>query len=446
MNKNRLIQWISLGILCVSVVVLAQNLPQVPPVTDARPNFGSVVSRPEGAMPKVPAGFTVELYADNVAGARLMEFASNGDLFVSQPAQNAIMVLRDTKKSGKPDERFTYAQGPAPAGRGGPGGAPGGGAGAGRGAGAPGAGQGAGRGAAGGPPAAAANTNTAELNQPFGLVFHDGYLYVGNTNSIVRYKYTAGDTKAPAPAEKLRDLIGGGNHFTRNIIFSRDGKKMYVSVGSSNNIDDTGTGNERRAMIQEYNTDGTNYRAFATGLRNPVGLALQPGTNTLWTAVNERDNLGDDTPPEYATSVKDGGFYGWPYSYIGGHVDTRVPQREPELVKRALVPDVLIPAHSAPIGIAFYTGAQYPQRYRNGLFVALHGSWNRSTTNGAKVIFVPFQNGKPGAIEDFLTGFVVDNNANSKWGRPTGITVAPDGSVLFSDDGGNRIWRVRYTG
>ena len=422
MNTNRLIKWICFAMLCLSVAVLAQqNLPNIPAPSDAHPNFGSVVGRPEGALPKVPAGFTVQLYADNVPGARLMEFAPNGDLFVSQPSQNAVMVLRDTNKDGIPDERFTYSQGPPPAQRGA-------------------------RGGGGGPGAGGGAAAAGEMLQPFGLAFHEGYLYVGNTNSIVRYKYTPGDTKASGPAEKLCDLSGGGNHFTRNIIFSRDGKKMYVSVGSTNNIDDTGSGNERRAMIHEYNPDGTNFRIFASGLRNPVGLALQPGTNTLWTAVNERDNLGDDTPPEYATSVKDGGFYGWPYSYIGGHVDTRVPQREPELVKRAIVPDVLIPAHSAPIGIAFYTGTQFPQRFRNGLLVALHGSWNRSTTNGAKVIFVPFQNGKPGAIEDFLSGFVVDPNANSKWGRPTGVTVAPDGSLLVSDDGGNRIWRIRYMG
>ena len=435
MNRNRLIKWICFGLLCLSVAVLAQqNLPNIPAPSDAHPNFGSVVARPENELPKVPAGFSVQLYADNIPGARLMEFAPNGDVFVSQPSQNAVMVLRDTNKDGIPDERFTYTQGPPPAQRGAPGAAPGGGGG-GQGGGAPGGGRGP-----------AANPNTAEMIQPFGLAFHEGYLYVGNTNSIVRYKYTPGDTKASGPAEKLRDLNGGANHFTRDIIFSRDGKKMYVSVGSTNNIDETGVGNERRAMIHEYNADGTNFRIFASGLRNPVGLAWQPGTTTLWTAVNERDNLGDDTPPEYATSVKDGGFYGWPYSYIGGHVDTRVPQREPDLVKRALVPDVLIPAHSAPIGIAFYTGSQFPQRFRNGLFVALHGSWNRATTNGAKVIFVPFQNGKPGAIEDFLTGFVVDPNANSKWGRPTGVTVAPDGSLLVSDDGGNRIWRIRYMG
>jgi glucose/arabinose dehydrogenase len=427
MNRNRLIKWICFAMLCLSVAMLAQqNLPNIPGPSEARPNFGSVVPKAQGATPKVPAGFTVQLYADEVPGARIMEFAPNGDLFVAETAQNAVMVFRDSNKDGMPDERFTYAQGPPPAPRGAPPAAPAGG-------------QGGGRGAA-------ANATTAELLQPFGLAFHEGYLYVGNTNSIARYKYTPGDTKAPGPAEKLRDLNGGANHFTRNITFSRDGKKLYVSVGSTNNIDESGVGNERRAMIHEYNADGTNFRVFASGLRNPVGLAWQPGTNILWTAVNERDNLGDDTPPEYATSVKDGGFYGWPYSYIGAHVDTRVPQREPDLVKRAIVPDVLIPAHSAPIGIAFYTGTQFPQRFRNGLFVALHGSWNRSTTNGAKVIFVPFQNGKPGPIEDFLTGFVVDPNANTKWGRPTGVTVAPDGSLLVSDDGGNRIWRIRYKG
>jgi glucose/arabinose dehydrogenase len=425
MTRSRILAFLFLGAASVSAVIFAQqNLPPLPAPTDAKPNFGSVVPRPDSALPKVPAGFTVELYADDVQNARMMVFAPNDDLFVSEPSQNAVVILRSETKNGLPDERFMYAQGAPPAarGRGGQGGA-----------------GGPGRGA---PPA----TSNGEMTQPFGLAFHDGYLYVGNTNSLVRYKYATGDTKASGAPEKLADLPGFGNHSTRNVLFSRDGTKLYVSVGSSNNIDEQGSGNEKRAMIQEYNPDGTGYRVFASGLRNPVGLALQPGTNTIWTAVNERDNLGDDLPPEYATSVKDGGFYGWPYSYIGAHVDTRVPQKDPELVKRTIVPDVLIPAHSAPLGVAFYTGSQFPQRYRNGLFVALHGSWNRSTTNGAKVIFVPFQNGKPGMIEDFLSGFVVDPDKNSKWGRPVGVTVTPDGSMLVSDDGGNRIWRIRYKG
>jgi glucose/arabinose dehydrogenase len=418
MKRTRILILLCFGVASVTAAILAQqNVPPLPAPTEAKPNFGSVVARPDNALPKVPTGFSVELYADDVPNARIMEFAPNGDLFVSEPSQNAVVILRAATKNGLPDQRFTFDHGAAPArGRGGPG-----------------------RGA---PPA----TSNGEMTQPFGLAFHDGYLYVGNTNSLVRYKYTTGDTKASGPPEKLAELPGFGNHSTRNVLFSSDGKKLYVSVGSSNNIDEQGSGNERRAMIQEYNPDGTGFRVFASGLRNPVGLALQPGTNTIWTAVNERDNLGDDLPPEYATSVKDGGFYGWPYSYIGGHVDTRVPQKEPDLVKRAIVPDVLIPAHSAPLGVTFYTGSQFPQHYRNGLFVALHGSWNRSTTNGAKVAFIPFQNGKPGAVEDFLTGFVVDPGQNSKWGRPVGVTVMPDGSLLVSDDGGNRIWRIRYKG
>jgi len=282
------------------------------------------------------------------------------------------------------------------------------------------------------------------MNQPFGLAFQDGYLYVGNTDSIVRYKYTAGDTKAQGDPQKLVDLPGGGNHSTRNVIFSRDGRKMYVAIGSSNNIDDTGSGNEVRAAVHEYNPDGTGFRMFATGIRNPVGLTLQPATDAVWTAVNERDGLGDELVPDYATSVKDGGFYGWPYSYIGNHVDTRVPNQKADLVARAIVPDVLIPAHSAALGLTFYTGTQFPQRYRNGLFVALHGSWNRSTAQGYKVVFVPFANNRPsGPMEDFLTGFIVDPAAVSKWGRPVGVTVASDGALLVSDDTSNTIWRIR---
>src|SRR5438034_2093811 len=275
------------------------------------------------------------------------------------------------------------------------------------------------------------------------MAFHDGYLYLGRTDSIVRYKYQPGDTQAKGMPEKLVDLPTGG-HSTRNLIFSRDGKKMYVAVGSRSNKsagEDPG-----RAAINEYNPDGTGHRVFASGLRNPVGLALQPGTDTLWTAVNERDTLGDDLVPDYATSVKDGGFYGWPYSYIGSHPDPEHVGKMPELVKRAIVPDVLIPANSAALGIAFYTGTQFPQRYRNGGFVALHGSWNRSTAAGYKVVFFPMTNGKPGPLEDFMTGFLLKDGSGGtpleRWGRPVGVTVARDGSLLISDDGSNRIWKI----
>ena len=279
--------------------------------------------------------------------------------------------------------------------------------------------------------------------QPFGLAFQGDYLYVGFTDCIVRYMYSSGDLTPQNAPEQLVVLPTGG-HSTRNILFSRDGSKMYVTVGSASNNDDGE--DELRAAINAYNPDGTGHRIFASGLRNPVGLAWQPGTDTLWTVVNERDNLGDDLVPDYATSVRDGGFYGWPYAYIGQNYDPLHEGKMPGLVERAIVPDVPIPSHSAPLGITFYTGTQFPARYRSGAFVALHGSWNRSTTAGVKVVFVPFESGRPGTIEDFLTGFVISEAKNTKWGRPVGVTVAPDGALLVSDDAGNQIWRVSYTG
>jgi glucose/arabinose dehydrogenase len=282
------------------------------------------------------------------------------------------------------------------------------------------------------------------MRQPFGIAFQNGYLYVANTDAVVRYRYTPGDTQAQGEPEKLVDLPAGGNHFTRNIIFNRAGTKMYVTVGSNSNND---AGEDcRRAAILEFNPDGTGYRIYASGLRNPVGLALQPGTDTIWTAINERDQMGDDLVPDYATSVRDGGFYGWPYSYIGKNYDPRFVGAFPELINKALIPDVLIPSHSAALGVTFYTGTQFPQRYRNGGFVALHGSWNRSSAAGYKVVFFPMNNGRPGPLEDFLTGFLASDGTNNTpiqtWGRPVGVLTARDGSLLVSDDGGNRIWRI----
>ncbi|PYS27263.1 MAG: hypothetical protein DMG11_16965 [Acidobacteria bacterium] len=270
-------------------------------------------------------------------------------------------------------------------------------------------------------------------------------MYLGRTDSIVRYKYAPGDSEAKGTPEKLVDLPTGG-HSTRNIIFSRDGKKMYVAVGSQSNKN---AGEPPiRAAISEYNPDGTGQRIYAYGLRNPVGLALQPGTDIIWTSVNERDTLGDDLVPDYITSVKDGAFYGWPYSYIGSNPDPEHVGKMPDLVRRALVPDVLITAHSAAVSVNFYTGTQFPQRYRNGAFVGLHGSWNRSKVSGYRIGFVPFQNGKPsGPIEDFVTGWIVDGGTPATaWGRPVGTLVMRDGSMLVADDAGNKIWKVRYTG
>jgi glucose/arabinose dehydrogenase len=382
------------------------------------------VPRPEGLLPKAPSGFTVMSYAD-LESPRMMVYAPNGDLFVSSPAANTITVLRDTNSDGVIEARSVYAQGTgggqaqrtSPASR------------------------------VSGEPCASpppfANRGPGTLTAPFGMAFNNGYLYVGNPGALIRYRYADGDMKASGTPEKLLDLPTGG-HSTRNVIFNRAGTKMYLAVGSASNND---AGEDcRRAAILEFNPDGTGYRLYASGIRNPVGLALQPGTDILWTSMNERDNLGDDLVPDYATSVKEGGFYGWPYSYIGKNRDPRHAGAFPDLVNRAIVPDVLIPAHSAALGMTFYTGMQFPTRYRNGGFVALHGSWNRSVAAGYKVIFFPMVNGRPGPIEDFLTGFLASTGEGESpiqaWGRPVGVTVARDGSLLVSDDAGDRIWKV----
>ncbi|MEQ1760448.1 MAG: PQQ-dependent sugar dehydrogenase [Vicinamibacterales bacterium] len=437
-------------VACAAVTLLAVSLPAqqtstvpqpqastLPAPAQASPKPSRVVERPSGAMPQVPAGFTVTAYAD-VQAPRMMVYAPNGDLFISSPTTNAITVLRDTNNDGTFEMRGTYAQGAPPAPRGG---------GAGRAAGPPAAPPppavlGANAPACAAPPAFV-QRGTGTLGAPFGMAFNGGYLYVGNTGSIVRYRYTSGDLQAQGEPEKLMDLPVGG-HSTRNIVFNRAGTKMYVAVGSQSNND---AGEDcRRAAILEFNPDGTGYRVYASGIRNPVGLALQPGTDIVWTAMNERDNLGDNLVPDYATSLKEGGFYGWPYSYIGQNYDPRYVGSQPDLVRRAIVPDVLFPSHSAALGITFYTGTRFPERYRNGGFVALHGSWNRSVAAGYKVVFFPMVNGRPGPIEDFLGGFLASDGSNggpiTTWGRPVGVVTSPDGGLLVSDDTGNRIWKV----
>jgi glucose/arabinose dehydrogenase len=445
---------LGIGVCGICGVVSAQRptgppQPQaerLPAISAPRPNRGTLVAKPADAMPVVPAGFTVKVYAE-MRAPRMMVYAPNGDLFVSSPAANNITVLRDANNDGVFESRSVYAGRPAEE--------------------APTAPAPAAAGPAPPPPAqpvvnptingpvlgAAApacmppppfnNPGPGTVAAPFGMAFHDGYLYVGNTGSLVRFKYTSGDLTAQGEPEKLLDLPTGG-HSTRNVVFNRAGTKMYVSVGSQSN---NNAGEDcRRAAILEFNPDGSGYRVFASGIRNPVGLALQPGTDILWTAMNERDNLGDDLVPDYTTSVKDGGFYGWPYSYIGSNYDPRYVGAFPELVNRAIVPDVLIPAHSAALGITFYTGTQFPQRYRNGLFVALHGSWNRSMASGYRLAFVPMTDGKPSPLEDFMTGFVIEDGEGGvpleRWGRPVGVTVAADGDLLVSDDGSNRIWKI----
>jgi glucose/arabinose dehydrogenase len=392
------IKW-PLMLLIVAFLFLAQmlvaQLPKLPQpfASPSVRNSAQIVPKPDSAQLQVPAGFAVNLYADNVQGPRTMVYAPNGDLFVAQPNAGSVLIVRDKNNDGTADERIVYAEG---------------------------------------------------LAGVYGIAFHDGYIYLGKNDSVVRSRYKNGDTQMQGTPENLITLPTGG-HSTRNILFSRDGKKLYVAVGSASNKN---AGEDpMRAAVSEYNPDGSGHRIFASGLRNPVGMALQPGTDAIWVTVNERDTLGDDLVPDYTTSIKDGGFYGWPYSYIGSNYDPEHQGKMPDLVKRAVIPDVLLPAHSAAVGIAFYTGTQFPQRYRNGAFVGLHGSWNRSNLSGYRVVFVPFQNGKPsGPPEDFVTGWIVnDGNPGTAWGRPAVPLTASDGSLLISSDVGNKIWRVQST-
>lgn len=381
-----------LTLLVAGTNLAAQELQLPEPfATPSTRNSASIIVRPEGASLRVPSGFAIELYADNLPGARTMLETPNGDILIAQRGPGTVTILRDTDGNRLPDERYTYIN---------------------------------------------------DLPGVFGMAFHEGYLYLGANDRIVRVPYEPGDTAARGEPEHIVDMPTGG-HSTRNLIFSRDGTRMYVAVGSVSNK--SAGEDEIRAAISEYNPDGTGHRIYASGLRNPVGLALQPGTNTIWTSVNERDTLGDDLVPDYITSVRDGGFYGWPYSYIGSHPDPEHVGKADELVARAVVPDVLLPAHAAAVSVTFYTGTAFPEHYLNGAFVGLHGSWNRSIPSGYKVVFVPFEGDMPtGEIEDFITGWL-DPGAPTTWGRPTSGLVLGDGSMLFSEDGNGTVWRVRYS-
>jgi len=360
-----------------------------PFATKSAGNAPEAAKPPAGFLPTVPKGFRVNVFATNFKYPRWLTIAPNGDIFLADSGAGEIVVMRDLKNTGGAQEREVFVDG---------------------------------------------------QKEPFGIVFHEDYVYVGNTNEIVRFRYDPKTSKRLGEKEHLMDLPTGG-HSTRAVAFSPDGKHLFVSVGSNSNID---TGEDpRRAAVTICDPDGKNARLYATGLRNPVGLALEPVTGEVWTTVNERDRLGDDLPPDYFTSLKDGGFYGWPYSYIGDNVDTRVKQEHPERVARAIIPDVLLGAHVAPIQFAFYTGKQFPESYRGGAFVAEHGSSNRSIRAGYQVAFVAFKDGKPFADPvPFLTGLVPDPTKPGVYGRPAGVAVAPDGSLLVSDDGAAVIYRV----
>ena len=286
------------------------------------------------------------------------------------------------------------------------------------------------------------------LNSPFGLAVVGGELYVANTDAIVRYPFTPGQTKITAPGQKVIDLPGGliDHHWTKSLVASPDGSKLYVGVGSNSNIQERGPEAEtNRAAIWEVDPKTGAFRVFASGLRNPNGLTFYPGSNVLWTVVNERDELGPNLVPDYLTSVKDGAFYGWPYSYYGQHVDARVRPQRPDLVARAIPPDYALSSHVAALGLAFYSGPSFPAGYRGGAFVGEHGSWNRTEHNGYRVVFIRFENGRPvGKPMTFVAGFLTpDGEAH---GRPVGVAVDRTGALIIADDVGNTVWRVSYAG
>jgi glucose/arabinose dehydrogenase len=374
--------------------ITPESLP-APFATKSANNPPIVIPPPPGAKLQLPPGFEIATFAEGqFIEPRWMALAPNGDVFLADSRPGRIWILRDSDDDGRADQRFIFASG---------------------------------------------------LQQPFGMAFWRDYFYVANTNSVVRFKYEPGQTKAEGEPEKIADLPGKGyrQHWTRNLIFNPEGTKMYVTVGSETNVDvET---DPRRAAISEYNPDGSQHRIYASGTRNPIGMAFHPLTRQLWAAVQERDGLGDDLVPDYVTAIKEGGFYGWPYAYIGQNEDPRRKGERPDLVKKTIAPDVLIGSHSAVLGLVFYDGKMFPEEYRGDAFVALHGSWNRSKRTGYKIIRIRFKDGKPiGGYDDFITGWMLGEDKREVWGRPVGLLVLADGSMLITDDGANKVWRVTY--
>jgi glucose/arabinose dehydrogenase len=357
-----------------------------PYATPGVDNSPSLIARPKDALPQVPKGFVVEPYVTGLSHPRFMALAPNGDVFLTESGAGKVTLLRNGKAS-------TFATGFA---------------------------------------------------EPSGIAFHDGALYVGDLVAVWRIPYTAGAEKAGARVRMTRDDFGGkGGHRTRDIAFGPDGT-LYLAIGSAGNVAEEAP---PRASVQIVGNDG-HLKTFASGTRNPVGIALYPGTNDLYVTVNERDGLGDELPPDYLTGLKQGDFMGWPYAYIGKHPDPEFGAKRKDLVAKTKTPDVLFHAHSAPLGLVFYDGAQFPAEYKGNAFVALHGSWDAAKPTGYKVVRVKFANGKPeNAYENFVTGFWASGTTPPKpWGRPAGLLVAKDGSLLIADDAGKTVWRVRYAG
>jgi glucose/arabinose dehydrogenase len=382
--------------------ITVSDLPQ-PYATRSADNGPQLVARPENAWPVALPGFKVELYAAGLDSARTLRTAPNGDIFLTESDPGRIRVFRGLTRDGKPEQSAVFASG---------------------------------------------------MKQPYGLAFYPPgpdpqWLYVGNTDEVVRLPYHNGDLKASGPPEHIADLPGGGGHWTRALDFSQDGKRMFVAVGSGSNVDDPDTTprEKNRADILACNPENCVLSVYAYGIRNAGGgIAVNPQTGELWCSVNERDALGDNLVPDYITHVQEGGFYGWPWWYLGAHQDPRHQGKHPELKDKAIVPDVLLQPHNASLEFTFYQGQQFPAEYKGDIFASEHGSWNKAVRVGYEVIRVPLhQTGHAsGEYEDFVTGFVLpDGNV---WGRPVGMTVAPDGALLVSDDGSNSIWRVSYTG
>jgi glucose/arabinose dehydrogenase len=398
-------------------LIRPQDLPK-PGASPSVARFSRVVARPPSASLEVPPGFKIELFAEGLSGPRIIRVAPNGDIFVAETRAGNIRVLRAGEGGSKVATNEIYASG---------------------------------------------------LKQPFGIAFFSNgdnpqWVYVANTDSVVRFPYQAGDLKARRkPETVVPSLPHGGGHSTRDIVFTPDNKRMLISVGSLSNVAE-GIGNPpggldtwsraqpvgaawasetERATVLAFNSDGKERKIYATGIRNCVGLAIQPQTGLPWCSTNERDGLGDDLVPDYVTSVREGAFYGWPWFYIGANQDPRHAGARPDLKDKVTVPDVLLQPHSASLGMTFYQGTQFPADYQGDAFAAEHGSWNRSKRTGYKVIRIRMKDGKPtGEYEDFVTGFVV--NDQEVWGRPVGIAVAKDGALLVSEDGSGTIWRVTH--
>jgi glucose/arabinose dehydrogenase len=375
--------------------ITAKDLPKPGDTPSGR--SGGAGPRPANAMPQAPAGFKVGIYvSDGLNVPRQMRTAPNGDVFLADTGAGVVKILRGITADGKPEQSSDFAK----------------------------------------------------LSAAFGINFYPPgpnpqWVYVSNTTTLVRFPYKNGDLKATGPAEMLISDIPAGGHSTRDIVFSKDGKSLFLAVGSGSNNDD-GEAEFHRANILEYTPEGKFVGIYASGIRNPVGLAINPETGELWTSINERDTYGDNLVPDYVTHVERGGFYGWPWFYIGGNYDPKHEGKHPELKSKVIVPDVLVQPHSASLGMAFYDGKQFPKEYSGDAFAAEHGSWNHAAGSGHEVIRIPLEKGRSnGVYEDFLTGFSTNGVV---WGRPVGIAVARDGSLLVTDDGAKVIWRVTYTG